>query len=249
MKIQSISSNQQTYKGYVGKSFTDYVHTASRNECMNLLERANKHGQKIDVSKVLEINSFATKIISKFSKYMEYLERNTCLNISDVEALTLNNPISKKGITFTRPMLKEEKAYLASNCIISPAMYNHLLFLKEDKEAGMQELKMLDSVASDLMTIDYESIDKSFLKWAEEELKEYTEEYGANFFKRLKARNMAENIDNYAQRIGEEPVNKVRVEEYIRIAKEQKAAAEQTKLEKEQIKEENIKIVNEILNS
>ncbi len=247
MRIQNISSNQQTYKGYVDKSFTNYVKKACKNECMNILERANKYDKKVDAKEIFSIKSFADNIISKFSKYMNYLEKHTNLSIAD-DSLHLNNPISEEYLTFTRPMLKEEKPYVTGHCIILPSMYNNSLFFHNSKEAGKKELNLLDKMADDLTNIDYEEVDKSFLKFAESELKSYAEENGANFIKRLKSREMAKKIDNYAQRIDMEPVNKVRVEEYIRKAKEHKATEEKTKLEIEQLKKENIRIVNDILN-
>jgi len=246
MKIQVVSSNQQTCKGYVDKSFTNYVHKACKNECMNILERANKCEKKVDVKEIFDLKSLADSILSKFSKYMNYLEQHTNINISN-GSVNLNNSISRGGLTFTRPMLVEKKTYITGQKIVSPAMYNNSFFLNSKEKAGRKELNLLDKMADDLKNIDYEEVDKSFLKFAELELKIYTEENGANFLKRFKSRNIAKKIDNYAQRIDQEPVNTVRVEEYIRKAKELKIIEEQEKLEIEQMKNDNIKIVNDIL--
>ena len=246
MKIQNISSNQQTTRGYVSKSFIDYVNTASKNECLSILKQANIYGQKVNVKELIDIKSLAKGIISKFSKYMDYLEQHTCLSLSN-GILKLNNPVSSKGLEVVKPYLQETKAYVTSHYIMSPAMLASSVFWNE--KAGKHELNLLDKVADNIGTIDHKEIDKSFLKFAESELKEYAEENGTNIFKRYKARKVAERIDNYAQRIGEEPVNKVRVEEYIRKSKELDAEIKAAVLKEKQIKKDNVKVVNDILNS
>ena len=249
MKIQNISSNQLSSKGYVDKSFKDYVQTAKKNECSKILKTANEYCKQVDITKIQDITSFAENIIDKFSKYMDKLEKHTSLDISPCgisNLLKIKNPISAKDINFSTPFVfQKDKGLITEKYIRVLSMKNLFIPLKEN--TNMETLEMLDKIADDLKTIPQKNIDKKLLELAETNLKYYTEQGGTNMWKRMKARKAAQEIDNYALAIGAEPVNKVRVEEYIRIAKENKNYSKLLEQERKKLKENNTKIVNDIL--
>ena len=248
MKIHSISSNQPAYKGYIDKSFKDYIYYATKNECLSLLNNANKKCQKVDAQRILYLKLSADGIINKFSKYMENLEEHTGLKVlkgGSLNKLAINNPIYGGSIEFCNPFIYQEKKALLSEKYLRAQSMSQ--FMPSQEEAGAETLAMLDKVADELETIPAEDIDKKFLEFAEQDLKTYTKKNGTNFWKRMKARKTAQKIDSYAQTIGVEPVNQVRVEEYIRNSIEAKEALDIKKLREKEIKNNNAKIINDIL--
>lgn len=241
MKVDRIQSGQQAnlaFKGSAGSGLKEYIGAAVKKEVGDVVELANQASQRADMQKIFDIKAFGDNVLAKFEKYLSKMHKNTVLNLKSTDSyprFNINNSIEpNKNVRVFTWYTNTKAEILHNNEDITLPKFKDL---NNINKAGMNDLIILDKTINYLKDINPKDVDKIFLSSANQELKNNALK-ATGFFQKLAVRKYAKKIDEFAYSIGEESTAKIRVEEYIKTAKELKAQrAEQQAIVKSNRKE------------
>ncbi len=223
MDVKPISSTNSnpSFNGFLNKSVVKYVNAAVKNQCDFYVKSANEAKEKVDTEKLTEVRDLGAKVLSKLAKFMSKTHSKTELvfdNLSSSVYPELRNPVTSSKISIIGTN-KNSHFYSGSIFLKNSSIY---MDFKPAAKSDKNDLIKLYNVADELGNINPKSVDRTFLLNADIRLKSYTEKYGATVIGTFRAKSKAKKIDKYAKEIGEEQVERIRVNEYLKSAIEQK---------------------------
>lgn len=245
MEVKSISNNY-TFTGYVGPNLKNYVNIIVKKNVNEIVRNATKHEKSVNTEEIKQAKVMGDDILSMFTKYMAKTEKNTVIDLNNIESsyyirLKIKNPLAPKvQMNIYSSNIHKKPTLLDNKSIVVPDIQD----LKNTDNADNRDLEKLKKYITSLVQINPKAIDKTFLDSANASL-EFEGKNATGFWAKIKLNKLAKKIENFAKNIGEESTATTRLKEYFKIAKEiKKETKEQKKLEKA-----NTKIAEKILNS
>lgn len=224
MKVDKVQSAQQTslaFKGYVGNGLREYINAAVKKEVGDVVEIANQASQRADMQRIFDIKALGDGILIKFEKYLAKMNKDTVLDLNNINnsypGFVLSNKIEPNKTIRVMNWYLAKKAALEDRTITVPKFKD----LNEINKANIDDLMTLDEIIGHLRNINPRDIDKTFLNWANYQLKSKALQ-STGFFQKMAVRKYARKIDAFAKSIGEDTTAETRVERYIEKAAELK---------------------------
>ena len=250
MEVKAISNSQPSFNGVLGRNIQIYVNNTVEKEINSLVRQANYRAKHVDVDAIKEIKALGNKVLAKFDEYIRPMSEKTVFDMgNDLESSYIRT-------RFTNSTAPKKEVYVFQTSVYDKVCINNneniaiptLRDLNKLSHSAVNDLKILDNLADELYKIPNKKIDEILYKNGQYQLK--SEALTATgYISKFIVRKWAKALDKFADELGLDRINKVRTEEYIKRAKEDKIAQKEMKKTAKIVSKENQKIAGKILKS
>lgn len=248
MEVKSVSSSQPAFKGILGRNIQVYVNNTVEKEINNVVKRANSRLKYVNTDEIKQIKSLGDRVLQKFSDYVAPLSKNTVFDMDS----NLQSSYIRYG--FTNSVSPEMRIKVYNTYVYNKAgFHNNDIYttaqtdINKISNSSVYDLKTLDAVADELFQIPARKIDKILYDNAQDKLKEKALN-STGFISKFLVRRWAKALDKFANELGIDSTNRVKAEEYLKKAKEEKDLAKFCEKSQKVRAKENERIAKEILN-